>query len=75
VLENAQFKAIAAVGVRSQLAGDRRDRRRRRRPHRHDPTTGNLFYDADGSGAVAPILFATLGNAPAMLGASDFAVI
>ncbi len=39
----------------------------------YDTTTGNLWYDADGSGAGAAQLFATLRGAPA-LAATDFAV-
>jgi len=40
----------------------------------YDQTTGNLYYDADGSGGGAAILFATLHGAPAIT-ASDFQVI
>jgi Ca2+-binding RTX toxin-like protein len=40
----------------------------------YDPTSGNLFYDADGSGAGAAVLFATLSGAPE-LHATDFAVV
>ena len=41
----------------------------------YDSATGNLYFDSDGSGATAALLFATLDNAPATLAASDFLVI
>jgi Ca2+-binding RTX toxin-like protein len=40
----------------------------------YDSATGQLFYDADGNGAGAAVLFATLQGAPT-LSASDFQVI
>jgi Ca2+-binding RTX toxin-like protein len=40
----------------------------------YNQTTGQLFYDADGSGGGAAIHFATLLGAPA-LGAGDFTMI
>ena len=40
----------------------------------YDQATGNLYYDADGNGAGAAVLFATLPNLP-VLTASDFTVI
>jgi hypothetical protein len=40
----------------------------------YDNLTGQLYYDADGSGAGAQVLFATLNGAP-NLTASDFLVI
>ena len=40
----------------------------------YDQATGQLFYDADGNGAGAQILFATLSGSPA-IGAGDFTVI
>jgi Ca2+-binding RTX toxin-like protein len=40
----------------------------------YNQATGQLFYDADGNGAGAAVLFATLSGAP-LLTASDFAVI
>ena len=40
----------------------------------YNPATGQLFYDADGSGAGAAILFATVQGAPPLT-ASDFLVI
>jgi Ca2+-binding RTX toxin-like protein len=40
----------------------------------YNAATGQLFYDADGSGAGAAILFATLDGKPALT-ASDFLVI
>jgi len=40
----------------------------------YDDTTGQLFFDADGTGAQAQVLIATLTGAP-MLAASDIVVI
>ena len=40
----------------------------------YDAATGQLYYDADGSGSGAQVLFATL-NANLSLTASDFTVI
>jgi Ca2+-binding RTX toxin-like protein len=40
----------------------------------YDATTGNLYFDADGNGAGAQVLFATLSN-HAALNPSDFVVI
>ena len=40
----------------------------------YDSATGKLFFDADGSGAGAAVLFATL-DAGLALTASDFTVI
>ncbi len=40
----------------------------------YDQATGNLYYDADGNGAGAAVLFANLAN-HAVLTASDFQVI
>jgi hypothetical protein len=40
----------------------------------YDNTTGNLYYDADGNGAGAAVLFATVQGHPILL-ASDFGVI
>jgi Ca2+-binding RTX toxin-like protein len=40
----------------------------------YDQASGNLYYDADGDGAGAAVLFATLQGAP-VLTASDFQVI
>jgi Ca2+-binding RTX toxin-like protein len=39
-----------------------------------DRTTGNLFYDADGSGAGAKVLFAKLINWSGSVGAEDFQI-
>jgi Ca2+-binding RTX toxin-like protein len=38
----------------------------------YDNTTGNLWYDADGSGKVLAVQIATLDNKPASLTAADF---
>ena len=40
----------------------------------YNQATGQLFYDADGNGGAAAVLFATVTGAPA-LGAGDFTVI
>ena len=40
----------------------------------YDQTTGNLYYDADGTGGAAAILFAKLDGHPTLT-ASDFTVI
>ena len=40
----------------------------------YDSATGQLYYDADGNGAGAQVLFANL-NANLSLSASDFTVI
>jgi Ca2+-binding RTX toxin-like protein len=75
VLENAVFKGLAAGGLNpnalriGSAAADADDR------IVYDPATGNLFYDADGAGGVAQILFAVLDTRPAALAAGDFAVI
>jgi Ca2+-binding RTX toxin-like protein len=40
----------------------------------YNTTTGELYYDRDGNGAAAPLLFALLQGSPDTLGASDFIV-
>jgi hypothetical protein len=73
-LENAVFTGLAAGGlsagafVTGSQAGDSDDR------IIYNSATGQLFFDADGSGSGAQVLFATLENHFA-LNASDFAVI
>ena len=37
--------------------------------------TGDLFYDADGSGRIAAVQFATLASVTGILSAQDFVVI
>jgi serralysin len=74
LLDNTAFTALSEGGltpsafVAGTAAQDADDR------IIYDQTTGNLYYDADGNGAGAAILFATLQGHPA-LGASDFSVI
>jgi len=74
-LDDAIFTALGAAGVldaaafvAGTAAADADDR------IVYDGATGRLFYDADGNGAGAAILFATLQGAPT-LAASDFLVI
>ena len=75
VLENAIFTGVGAgvfnaaalrIGTAAADVDDRII---------YDPATGNLFFDSDGIGAAAQVLFAVLDNAPATLAATDFAVI
>jgi len=40
----------------------------------YDSATGNLYYDSDGSGGAAQVLFATLQGHPTLI-AGDFQVI
>ena len=72
-LDDAIFTAIggtlnASAFVIGTAAGDADDR------IIYNQATGQLFYDADGNGGGAAILFATLSGAP-VLGASDFQMI
>jgi Ca2+-binding RTX toxin-like protein len=74
LLDNSIFTALAegslapgafVVGTAAQDANDR---------ILYDSSTGNLYYDADGNGAGAAVLFATLQGHPALV-ASDVVVI
>ncbi len=74
-LDDAIFTALGAPGtlnanafVAGSAAGDSDDR------IIYDSANGQLFYDADGNGAGAAILFATLSGNPVLV-ASDFQVI
>jgi Ca2+-binding RTX toxin-like protein len=74
-LDDAVFTQLGGLGalnpnafVTGNAAGDANDR------IVYDAASGQLFYDADGNGAGAAVLFATLQGAPA-LNASDFLVI
>jgi Ca2+-binding RTX toxin-like protein len=74
-LDDAVFTAIGGLGALNPnaffagaAAHDADDR------IIYDQSTGQLFYDADGNGAGAAVLFATLGNHPTIL-ASDIVVI
>ena len=40
----------------------------------YDATTGNLYYDADGSGAGASVLFANLAGLTGTLDITDFSM-
>jgi serralysin len=74
-LDDAVFTAIGGLGTLNPnaffagaAAHDSDDR------IIYNSATGQLFYDADGNGAGAAVLFATLQNLP-VLTASDFTVI
>jgi Tol biopolymer transport system component len=74
-LDDAVFTAIGAPGTLNPnaffagtAAHDADDR------IIYDQSTGNLYYDADGNGAGAQVLFATLQTHP-VIAASDFTVI
>jgi Ca2+-binding RTX toxin-like protein len=74
-LDDAVFTAIGGPGalnagafVTGTAAADANDR------IIYNGANGQLFYDADGNGAGAAVLFATLQGAP-ILSASDFMVI
>jgi Ca2+-binding RTX toxin-like protein len=77
-LDDAVFTAIGPLGplgplnanafVNGNAAADSSDR------IIYNAATGQLFYDRDGTGAVAAVLFATLDAHPA-LAAGDFMVI
>lgn len=41
----------------------------------HDPATGHLWYDADGSGTAAAVQFATISGLSGRLSAAQFVVI
>jgi serralysin len=74
-LDDAVFTAIGGLGtlnasafVTGAAAADSSDR------IVYNQATGQLFYDADGNGAGAAVLFATMHGTPT-LSASDFQVI
>jgi Ca2+-binding RTX toxin-like protein len=72
-LDDAIFTAIggslgAGAFVTGSAAADANDR------IVYNQATGQIFYDSDGSGGAAAILFATLQSAPALT-ASDFQMI
>jgi Ca2+-binding RTX toxin-like protein len=71
-LENAAFAGVGAAGALAAgafragaAAGDAGDR------VIYNAATGQLFFDADGTGALAQVLFATVGAGTAVT-ASDF---
>jgi Ca2+-binding RTX toxin-like protein len=74
-LDDAVFAGLGGPGtldpnafVTGSVAGDANDR------IVYNAATGQLFYDADGNGAGAAVMFATLQGAPSLV-ASDFMVI
>jgi Ca2+-binding RTX toxin-like protein len=74
-LDDAVFTAMGSLGalnpnafVAGTAAGDADDR------IIYDAATGNIYYDADGNGAGAQVLFANIGVGNTLL-ASDFQVI
>ena len=80
VLENAVHKGLGTSGA--MLAGDARFRAGAGITHGQDSTdriiydtsTGQLFYDADGSGAGGSVMIATFAGNPALT-ATDFTVL
>ena len=74
-LDNANFTKIGAVGALKpavfKLSTEVKDANDR---IIYNKATGQVFYDSDGSGAAAPILFVTLANKPVVT-AADFQVI
>jgi serralysin len=76
-LENAVFRGLNAGALsgsafwKGTAAHDRSDR------IVYDGRTGKLFFDADGTGAIAAIHFATLANGgqPLAMTAADFMVV
>jgi Ca2+-binding RTX toxin-like protein len=74
-INNAVFTKVGSNGrltadafFKDKAAADAEDR------VIYDPTTGNLFYDADGKGGAVAIKFAVLTN-KAALTVADFVVI
>ncbi len=73
-LDNAIFRGLAEGALRASRfvngtsAGDASDR------IIYDRASGNLWFDADGTGASAKVLFAVLANQP-VIDAGDFIVI
>lgn len=74
-LENAVFANIAtgrlAAGAFKDLTSDPADANDR---ILYNSDTGSVFYDRDGTGAGARVLFAVIGNDPALT-ASDFQIV
>ena len=75
-LENAIFTGLTTTGtlaasafVTGTAAADANDR------IIYNASTGDLFYDADGTGATAAVKFATLVGVQGTVSASNFAVI
>ena len=72
-LENAVFKALRSTGTLASgsfVAGDGVRARDSNDFILYDTRDGNLYYDADGSGRTAPVLFATLEDRPTLTASS-----
>ena len=75
MLDDAVFSALspgalpAGAFVTGTAAGDADDR------IIYDAATGVLYYNSDGTGAAAAVLFAVLDTQPANITANDFLVI
>jgi serralysin len=75
-LENAIFTALTSTGTLSaaaftvgMVAADANDR------IIYYSTSGDLYYDADGTGQIGQVLFATLTSRPGDVTSADFLVI
>ena len=75
MLDDAVFSTLSAGALSATAfttgtaAGDADDR------IIYDAGTGSLYYDSDGTGAAAAVLFAVLDTQPVNITASDFLVI
>ncbi len=78
VLSKAAFTGLAALTGANDLSAEYHAGTTAASATDHiiyDSNTGNLYYDADGSGAAAQELIAYLSNKPITLVGTDFAVI
>jgi Ca2+-binding RTX toxin-like protein len=74
LLENAVFTGLAGGALPASAFGTGPAGRNNEDLIFYDRATGQIFFDADGNGAGAQVLFATV-NAGTVLTASDFMVI